>query len=191
MASILTQNTIRDIYNYLFKSGYLVGTTERPSIVTQDGVDNIHKGIGFDVSGIGTLANNASAIFMANVGSLPLHFNGFEVSASAGATKIEIFESPTTTANGTAITPLNKNRSSTRTSLTSVYFNPTVSANGTLLATRQILSIGGGAHTEGGGTGISSEWVLKPNTKYIVKITNLSGSTITYASSFYYYEKTI
>ena len=36
MASILTQNTIRDIYNYLFRSGFLTGTRGRPSVVSLD-----------------------------------------------------------------------------------------------------------------------------------------------------------
>lgn len=189
MASKITQNAITSIYDYLFRIGKLIGTSSRPNIISTQITDAIYNGIGFDVSGTGTIASGASASFMAIVGDTSLHFHGFEIKSSAGLVTVELFEAPTTSANGTAKTPLNKNRNSTTVSKTLVYMNPTITANGTLLATRQILQVGGGAHIEGGEASISSEWILKPNTKYIIKITNSSGGSINFSSSFYYYEK--
>lgn len=190
MAS-LTDGTFQRIYELLFNGGRLIGTRQRPNVVTDIETDNIHAGVGYDVSGFGTLTNGANTIFYANVGALPLHFHGFEVKTTAGEVVIELYEAPTVTANGTAITPRNKNRGSANTALSLIYGGTTVSANGTLLFTRKIFGTSQGSHYEGGDVGVGSEWVLKPNTKYIIKITNSSGTTISYTAGFYFYEKAL
>lgn len=189
MASILTQNTIRDIYNYLFRNGFLIGTSARPNVILDEVSQAIRDGVAFQVDGRNSLANGASMIFIAKVGALPLHFINFSLEVSAGEVVMELFENPTITSNGTLVSSNNKNRVSTNTSLTACYGGGTVSSNGTLIAKHSILSAGQGAFTLGGSGGFGGEWLLKPNEDYLFKITNNSGSTIQYSINFYYFEK--
>lgn len=189
---MITQNTFENIYEYLYNRGKLVGTRSRPNVVVSDMTDNIHSGVAFDVSGYtASLANGSSLIFLGKTGAKQVHFHGFNIVTSAGLATIEFFEGTTVSANGTAVSTPNKNRNSTTTATMQVYSGSTVTSNGTLLASRHILSVGGGAHIEGGEANVSSEWLLKPNTNYMFKITNSSGSAIALSASFYFYEKNV
>ena len=69
-----------------------------------------------------------------------------------------------------------------------VYSGSTVSNNGTLLHSFMIYDVGNGSHKIGGSGQINGEWILSRNTKYMIKITNTSGSTINLSSSFFFYE---
>lgn len=125
---------------------------------------------------------------LGKVGAIPVHFHGLSVTSNQGTLKIELFESPTVSANGTPYSPKNRNRISTRISSMAVFTAPTITSDGTKLMERIIPQVGGGAHESGGDSGVVGEWVLKPNTDYIIKITNEATSTTTYGASFFYYE---
>ncbi len=189
MASILTQNAFKSIYDYMFRVGALIGTATRPAVVLEEISDAVHSGIAFQVDGRDSLTNGSSFNFMAKVGALPLHFIDFTLVTTDGEVILELYENPTITSNGTAVASNNKNRSSTNTSLTACYGGTTASSNGTLIARHHILGSGQGAFTAGGSGGFGGEWLLKPNEDYLFKITNSSGSTIQYSVSFYYFEK--
>jgi len=189
MASILTQNAFRSIYDYMFRVGALIGTTTRPAVVLEEINDAVHSGIAFQVDGRNSLTNGSSFNFMAKVGALPLHFIDFTLETTDGEIILELYENPTITSNGTAVTSNNKNRSSTNTSLTACYSGTTVSSSGTLIARHHILGTGHGAFSAGGSGGFGGEWLLKPDEDYLFKITNSSGSTIQYSVNFYYFEK--
>ena len=151
---------------------------------------HIHEGNCFDVSGTGTLnaTTQASYTFVSVIGDIPMHFHSFDVTADDGPVTIELIESPTVTVQGSAVTPLNRNRASTITSDASVYANSTVT-DGTVLATRQIYGGDVGAHGQGGSGAIAEEWVLSPNTTYAVRITNDDLlASVNFSASFFYYE---
>lgn len=84
------------------------------------------------------------------------------------------YESPTISSNGTEITPKNKNRSSVNVSGITVYHTPTVSDVGTELFSGRWLgtSSGPSGKINSGGEGFSQrEWILKPSTLYLLRIT--------------------
>jgi hypothetical protein len=75
---------------------------------------------------------------------------------------------------GTAITALNKNRSSLTTSQSAALLNPTVTTLGTPILS-QIL-IGGQGKKAGGGAVGSSDLILKPLTTYLFRLTNVNST---------------
>ena len=86
---------------------------------------------------------------------------------TTGAAWMTLYETPTTSANGTLATAYNKNRNFTATVPNmAVYTAPTVTAVGTLLSAWMI-----GSGQKAGGVGRESlEWVLAANTIYLVRV---------------------
>lgn len=91
----------------------------------------------------------------------------------AGDAEMYIYEGPTTTG-GTPFTPVNRNRNYTTSSNVAMVINPTVNTTGTLIDA-QFLA-GGVGKKAGGGGGSSLEYVLKPLTNYLVRMTNVNGT---------------
>lgn len=91
---------------------------------------------------------------------------------------IELFENPTTSADGAALTAYNNDRNSGNTSSFSFYKDPTVSADGTSI---EISRIGAGRDKRLGGTARQpSEIILRQNEQYLVKITpDSNGAKVT------------
>jgi hypothetical protein len=84
---------------------------------------------------------------------------------SDGKVKTTIYEGPTTSANGTAITAVNKNRQSINTAVLTVHHTPTVSATGTAIHMYMV-----GSAAKAGGIGRSvEEYILAKNTKYLLR----------------------
>ena len=99
--------------------------------------------------------------------------------------EVALYEAPTTSG-GTAVTAYNRNRNSQNVAAATVAHTPTVSAVGTLLAAT---TIGTGKSVGGNLRGIS-EWILKPSTKYLLRITSGSnGNIITATLDWYRVEK--
>jgi len=83
-----------------------------------------------------------------------------------------LYEGATATG-GTALTPVNLNRTSTSTSNSAAILNPSVSNTGTLLGT--YILIGGVKKKATGGDISSASFILKPLTTYLLRMTNVSG----------------
>jgi hypothetical protein len=90
-----------------------------------------------------------------------------------GDSELYIYEGPTTTG-GTPFTPVNRNRNFTTTSDVAMVINPTVNTTGTMIDA-QFLPGGVGKKTSGG-SAHSLEYVLKPLTNYLVRLTNVNGT---------------
>lgn len=90
-----------------------------------------------------------------------------------GDAELYIYEGATSTG-GTAFTPINRNRNYTDSSNVAMVMNPTVTATGTLLDA-QFLA-GGVGKKSGGGSSQSLEFVLKPLTNYLIRLTNVNGT---------------
>lgn len=85
---------------------------------------------------------------------------------------VEFFESPTTSADGTALTPRNSDRNSSATATLQAFYDPTVSVAGTRLDVDVIGSDGvNPVGADGGDLHRESEWILKQNTSYLFKFT--------------------
>ena len=93
-----------------------------------------------------------------------------------GDAELYVYEGPTTTG-GTAFTPINRNRNYavSNPSQVAMVINPTVTSVGTELDA-QIIP-GGAGKKSGGGTAASLEYVLKPLTNYLFRLTNVNGTS--------------
>lgn len=91
-----------------------------------------------------------------------------------GDAELYIYEGTSTTG-GTAFTPINRNRNYavSNPSQVAMVINPTVTSVGTELDA-QIIP-GGAGKKSGGGTAGSLEYVLKPLTNYMFRLTNVNG----------------
>jgi hypothetical protein len=92
-----------------------------------------------------------------------------------GDAELYIYESTVTTG-GTAFTPINRNRnySVSNPSQVAMVINPTVTSVGTELDA-QIIPGGSGKKSTGASAG-SLEYVLKPLTNYLFRLTNVNGT---------------
>lgn len=93
-----------------------------------------------------------------------------------GDAELYIYEGTATTG-GTAFTPINRNRNYAVSNVSQVamVINPTITSLGTELDA-QILP-GGSGKKSGGGTAGSLEYVLKPLTNYLFRLTNVNGTS--------------
>lgn len=91
-----------------------------------------------------------------------------------GDAELYIYEGPTTTG-GTAFTPVNRNRNYTTSSDVAMVINPTVTTTGTLIDAQYLA--GGIGKKAGGGAAESLEYVFKPLTNYLIRMTNVNGTS--------------
>lgn len=154
----------------------------------------VHDGMVFDCDHYSaSIANGASLDVHLKVpaGCYP-HLRALGFAVSDGPCMFYFYEAPTLSADGTELTPRNHNRNSTNTPQMQVFHTPTVTGVGTLLHQRFVPDMGGvGANLVGvvGSTaGSAQEFVLKPSTSYIIRMTNNSGAAIAAAGECLWYE---
>lgn len=90
-----------------------------------------------------------------------------------GDAEFYIYEGTSATG-GTSFTPITRNRNYTTSSQVAMIVNPTVSSLGTQIDA-QILP-GGSGKKASGGSASSLEYVLKPLTNYLFRLTNVNGT---------------
>lgn len=163
-------------------------TTGAPNVI--DTVHHeVHEGEMYHASYTASVANGASLDLLFTLASKEAH-TVFEVFAG-GQVTIYLYENPTTTAAGTAVPAYNMKRSSNNTPGAAVTHTPTVTATGsTALVNGRILPGGTSPQTRvGGGIRQGVEWILAPTAKYLLRVTNTSGSTISVNVALEWYEE--
>ena len=96
---------------------------------------------------------------------------------AGGEAEIYVYESPTTSG-GTSMTLYRRNRVINTASQGVAVLNPTVSAVGTEFYSELITSAEGQGNRSGAGSrGLSFEFILKPLTTYLFRLTNVNGSS--------------
>ena len=153
----------------------------------------IHEGIFYESYNKFTLAAGATRVvtIKAAAGTY-LHYRPTNLVTSADKVLIEFYEGATVTAaTGTAVTPVNHNRNSAIASTTALIDAPTVTADGTKFAQVYIPgATGTGGTRTGASAGVSnSEWVLKPDTVYMIRIKNGSSGSNDIQINFQWYEE--
>jgi len=94
-----------------------------------------------------------------------------------GETEVYVYESPTTSG-GTSMSLHRRNRVINTASQGVAVLNPTVTAVGTEFYSELITSAEGQGNRSGaGGRGTSFEFILKPLTTYLFRLTNVNGSS--------------
>lgn len=120
-------------------------------------------------------------------GAIPPHVKRLQVAASLGPISVDFFEDTVVGVQGTPVPVINANRLTSNVSLVTAFANPTVTTPGTSLGT---LLIPGGSIFEGviGTTGVINELLIKPNSNYLIRLTNNSGATIEGNATLVWYE---
>ena len=155
----------------------------------------IHEGIFYESYNKFTLAAGAKRVVTIKpAAGTYLHYRPTNLVTSADKVTIEFYEGATVTAaTGTAVTPSNHNRNSTLASKVTLLDAPTVTADGTKFAQVYIPgATGTGGTRTGASAGVSnSEWVLKPNTVYMIRVTNGSSGSNDIQVNFQWYEESM
>lgn len=104
-----------------------------------------------------------------------------------GDAELYIYEGTATTG-GTSFTPINRNRNYavSNPSQVAMVVNPTVTSLGTVLVAEIIP--GGIGKKSGGGSAGSMEYVLKPLTNYLFRLTNVNGTAHAASLQLEWYE---
>jgi hypothetical protein len=110
----------------------------------------------------------------------------FSISGSDVVT-VDVYENTADIVGGTAVTPINNNRNSSKTSILTVKVNPTSVTAGDLIDGFKFGSSGGGnAASIGGGESRENELVLKQNTSYLWRVVSgADGNFISYHAGWY------
>lgn len=146
----------------------------------------IHSGSHFFVGDYTTLANGATYdILFVTPNTLKYSHMIFEIATKAEAT-FAYYEDVTTSNDGTTIAMFNRNRVIATAPGTNFYHTPTVTNVGTLIGR----GIFGSGKQAGGSIRDSNEFVLKPNKKYLLRVTNNTVSDNWYDWFFDWYEHT-
>jgi hypothetical protein len=151
-----------------------------------------HEGMVFHASGKVTgITNGSNQDFLLAVpaGVFP-HLQRFNLHVGAGDIDVLIYEDTVTSDDGATNGELNVNRNSSITPSTVLTLGPTVTDIGTLLHTNWIPPTGAGVGARSGvlDVGNGEEWLLKPATKHLLRVTNNSGGSIDLRYEFVWYE---
>jgi hypothetical protein len=132
----------------------------------------IHCGDSFTCSYNASLGNGASSDILLVVPNEAVKRFHLTVNIGVG-TEVTYFlyEDATTSANGTALAWYNRERNSVLTTSLSISHTPTVTTTGTAIDTDRF-----GAKQTASSVERSEEFVLKNNTKYLLRVTNGSGN---------------
>ena len=149
----------------------------------------IHEGDHFFYSSVQAVAGNATIDYILEVKSKPAHFVFSIIGNDAGISGTS-YENIVSDNNGTLVTPINNNRLSTNISTVVNRVNPTniVITGATLLRNFRGGTGGTPSTRKAGSVERSREVILKPNTKYLIRTTNLSTSTNNISFDFSWYE---
>jgi hypothetical protein len=146
----------------------------------------IHAGGHYTVTNSGSKDASGSLDLMlvtppANLGEIHLEC----ATSASNAGQYFLYEGVTTSNDGTAVTINNNKRTSLNQSACKAYHTPTVTATGTNLETHQV-GASSGATRVGGTTESRNEYILKPETKYLLRYTATNNTTLISHTMAYY-----
>jgi len=155
----------------------------------------VHDGVAYAAWNYaeGIADNGSLALELITGSDCWVHMKRFEAFADRTPWLLEIIEAPTVTTGVTPFVPINRLRPSSNTAESVVKTNPTGISGGTVV---DAYFFGGGngngGRNAGTGRDTSLEIVLKQDTTYIFRITNLSGDVALGASLWvYFYEEEV
>lgn len=154
-----------------------------------------HDGMVFHTSGkvTGMVDSNVDDFLIVTAaGNFP-HFQRLRFFFGRGDIDIQVYDGTAVSANGSELTNVfNTNRNSANVPDMKLYTGPTVTGVGTLMHTSWIVptpvSVGASKSVGIVGETNGEEWVLAPSTNYLIRITNNSGATVSYAYEALWYE---
>lgn len=158
-----------------------IDTVSSGLIVTDFEHHEIHDGDHFDISDLQSMSNNVDLDYLLITPDLAKWMHTIFGLDSDAKASIALYEAPTTSANGTPLTAYNNNRNSATAATLQVFRAPTVSAAGTQIDIHMVGSSG----KSGGTKRDTDEWVLKVNTKYLLRIHSFSALQMVFHLDWY------
>jgi len=161
-----------------------------------------HKGLTFAMSHrFAAVANAASVnLLLKNpAGNYP-HLHKIDVIVEDGDVDMFGFEGVVVSADGTPLVAGNTNRASSNTPTLEIFHTPTITDDGTQIWQDWAPPTAAGAGGGGGGGGagarhegiiyspVGDEWILAPDTNYVLRHTNNSGGAIDILVRIMFYE---
>jgi hypothetical protein len=126
----------------------------------------LHTGDVFSYCAVANMTGNGNATYLLITPNSSIHIQ-FDVNTEAEAS-FEFYEGANTSNHGTPQTAINRARTSNITAQSLIYLTPSLTSLGTLLCERHW----GSGKGVGGGASITEEWMLKPNTMYVIRVIN-------------------
>ena len=155
----------------------IVAGSEKPFPIADINHVRLHEGRAYYVYDLhgdaNPLANDANMDIAIAWASGKTPHLVFDVNCGGDA-EFTIYEGATVTG-GTSFTAINRYRPSTNVSASAALIDPTVTSTGTVLAAQFIA--GGSGGQAGGAAAFSFQYVLKPLTTYLFRLTNRSGQS--------------
>jgi len=152
-----------------------------------------HDGFMFHASGkvTGMVDSNVDEFLLVTAaGNFP-HLQRMRFDFGRGDIDVQAYEGATTSNDGTPIVIHNTNRNSSHTADLSFNSAPTLTGDGTLIHTTWAPPTANGVGQSAQGVSnieAGEEWILQPSTKYLIRVTNNSGGTISYRWELLFYE---
>ena len=150
---------------------------------------HIHEGTAFHMSHYLSSLDagdvNAHNILLKNpAGNFP-HLRSYHGVGTGGPLRIRLFEGVTISADGTPIAAHNMNRNSSNTSDLKAFDEPTITGEGEEME----IHLAPTGHKEGGLTDtVPVEWIFKPDTNYLIRLTNGNAQAIEALLEAFWYE---
>ena len=170
-------------------SGLIPYDEETGAVITIEAAHHeVHEGEMFHAGYSANVLNGANLDFQLTTGAKEAH-STWEVFAG-GLVTVSLFEGPET-ADGTPVLVYNMHRNSPNTPQGAVVHTPTVTDAGEVILVNGRILPGGTSPTTrvGGGIRAGTEWILAPNTKYLLRVNNGSGGTIAINAVLEWYEE--
>jgi hypothetical protein len=114
-------------------------------------------------------------------------FTGVGTWTSLGDFELFFYKNPTTSDLGTLVEPVSRNQIAGQVATTLFYRSPTVTTTGIQLAETWVFGGAGGIASASLG-GFVDEWILTPNTTYLLRLINRSGQARHMQQTYNFYE---
>ena len=117
------------------------------------------------------------------------HVHALIVTKAEANARLQIFEDAVTSADGDENVPMNHDRHSARLATLGLYDTPVITSVGTQLDGDKLI-LAGRTNTGGAQAGSFLEFILKHDTKYLIRLTNLGVTSSAMSIGLHFYEPT-
>ena len=149
----------------------------------------IHLGCGFTHSNRhNSIAAGANFDHYLVVGEHSIHMRILDVACTQAPFSLTYYSEPTVSAVGTVETIVNNSGISSLVTDCALYHSPTVTAVGTQIGTSLAPNIGGGGNAGVVAQLAGGEWILPPNSTWLIRFTNEDSQPGDIVSTYFYYE---
>jgi hypothetical protein len=178
----------------------LTGINDVNGVDCSDGTDNTlstnsaehkrtHLGMAYRANNLYSILNAGTAYLQFKTGAKTTHLKQLGIVVDLNTIVVSPIEAPVITNGTTVVTPYNANRTSSNTSVATLFSNPSGISAGTTIDADLIPAATGGNREPGIMSPADVEWMLKPNTNYVIQMTNQGSTTSQVSMKLLWYEQ--